>query len=165
MSSALIPVVDAKPRIALAAGLEVFTSPFGPNTSTPQERFDEHRLAEVFAGARPMLLGLAIAPAIHASAASVAGSPCCTRCSGKVSSDGVGFAEKSPLLGNALLQQPHEEQSQQKRERRTEQHDARAQEHRIRQNPHQSPPYQCRNRSPKKNATSAMLPRNTPNGI
>ncbi len=94
MSSAPIPVVEAKPRIALAAGLEVFTSPFGPNTSTPHERFDSTAWLK---------LSLMRARCCSAFDCTCNSCFCCFscwitvlyKCSGRVSSDGVGFAEKS----------------------------------------------------------------------
>src|ERR1017187_5227172 len=72
---------------------------------------------------------------------------------------------KFALLRNAVPQLAHKEQAHQKREGRAEQYDRRSQNQRIGQDSHQSPPYQCRNRLPKKNAIRAMLPRKTPNGI
>ncbi len=100
MSSAPIPVVDAKPRIALAAGFAVFTSPFVPNTSTPQERF------ESTAWLKFSLIRARCCSAFDCTCSSCF---CCFscwitvlyRCSGNVSSDGVGSDEKS--LSSAML--------------------------------------------------------------
>src|SRR5260221_6147268 len=72
---------------------------------------------------------------------------------------------KLTLCGKFVSQRAHEEESHQKGKRRTEQNNCRSQEHAVGQHSHQSPPYQCRNRLPTKKATSAMLPRKTPNGI
>ena len=66
---------------------------------------------------------------------------------------------------NALAQTPEQEQAQEECEHREEKDHDGAQKHRIGQESQKNLPYQRRNRSPKKKATSAMLPKNTPNGI
>src|SRR5271165_311598 len=71
----------------------------------------------------------------------------------------VGF------LGNFLAQSAHCEQAQQKSGGRANQHDERADKHRVGESSHQSPRYQLMKSFPKNSATKAMLPRKTPNGI